>query len=245
MKSITTILSLSILFSCTNSTSTIKDTETDKSQVASSDSTEKVALQHLFDKISKLPKASFEDNEILIGDTSMRLKINVEFDGQKEGKSIYAANITTFYKASKAIQINVGSIGIGSNKEEAINVCIQEWFTVFGIPFTNMLNDDKSISISNLKIFSGLMGIRGNLPENTWLKGDDEMTKRIIFQIQEQIKNESGDIIPIDIKLMIGKNGVSDGECRIANKVSEQLLESLKELIGHHRTRDLYSSNFI
>jgi hypothetical protein len=231
MKSIiTSILSLYILLSCTNSTSTTEDDETGKSQVATSDSTEKVALQHLFDKISKLPEVRFKDNEILIGDTSIRLKINVEFDGQKEGKYIYATNIATFYKASKETQINVGSIGIGSNKEEAINVCIQEWFAVFGIPFTNMLNGDKSISVSNMKVFSGLMGIRGNLPENTWLKGDDEMTKRIISQIQSQIKNKAGDVIPIDIKLMIGKNGVTDGECRIDNQVSIQLLNDLKQL---------------
>lgn len=227
---IANILSLSILLSCTNSTSTLKDKETDKSQVATSDSTEKIALRHLFDKISKLPKASFKDHEILIGDTSIRLKINVEFDGQKEGKWIYAANIATFYRAGKETQINVGSIGIGSNKDEAINVCIQEWFAVFGIPFTNMLNGEKSISASTMKVFSGLMGIRGNLPENTWLKGDDEMTKKIISQIKPQIKNKAGDIIPIEIKLMIGKNGVTDGECRIDDQVSTQLLNDLRQL---------------
>lgn len=231
MKSIiTSILSLSILLSCTNSTSTAKDNETVYSQVATSDSMEKVALQHLFDKISKLPKVSFKDNEILIGDSSIRLKINAEFDGQKEGKWIYVANIATFFKADKEVLINVGSIGIDSNKDEAKNVSIQEWFAVFGIPFTNMLNDEKSISVSNMKVFSGLMGIRGNLPENTWLKGDEEMTKKIISQILPQIKNKAGDIIPIDIKLMIGINGITDGECRVDNQISIPLLNDLKQL---------------
>ena len=56
------------------------------------------------------------------------------------------------------------------------------------------------------------------------------MTRKIIGQLQEQIKNETTDIIPIDIKLMIGKNGVSDGECRIDNIVSSQLFENLKNL---------------
>ncbi len=231
MKSIvTSILSLSIFLSCTNSTSSTNESKTDNSQVARNDSTEKVALRHLFDKISKLSHVSFKDNQILIGDTSIRLKINVEFDGQKEGKWIYAANISTFYQTGKETKIDVGSIGIGSNKAEAINVCIQEWFAVFGIPFTNMLNGDKSLSASNMKVFSGLMGVRGNLPENTWLKGDDEMTKKIVGQIQDQVKNEAVDIVPIDIKVMIGKNGISDGECRIGNKVSGQLLENLKRL---------------
>lgn len=231
MKSIVaSILSLFIFLSCTNSTSTTNEKKTDKSQVAKNDSIEKVGVRHLFDKISNPSKASFKDNKIFIGDTSISLKINVEFDGQKEGKWIYAANISTFYNTSKEAQIDVSSIGIGTNKNEAINICIQEWFAVFGIPFTNMLNGDESLTVSNIKVFPGLMGIRGNLPENTWLKGDDEMTKEIIIQIQDQIKSETADIIPIDIKLMIGKNGISDGECRIGNKVSGQLLENLKRL---------------
>lgn len=226
---IVSIFSLSILLGCANSAST-KDSEVGQTQVATSDSTEKVALQHLFDKVSKLPKAIFNGDEILIGDTSIRLKINVEFHGQKEDKWIYAANIRTSYKARKETHIDFGSIGIGSTKDEATNVCIQEWFASIGIPFIDMLNGGKSIKVSNMNVFAGLMGIRGTLPENTWLKGDDEMTKRIISQVQSQIKNTDGDMFAIDIKLMIGKNGVSGGECRIANKISEQLLQDLKHL---------------
>jgi hypothetical protein len=230
MKSIIiSIFSLSILLGCTNSAAT-KNDKTGNPQVATGDSTEKVALQHLFERVSKLPQASLKGNEIIIGDTSIRLKIGVEFDGQNEDKWIYAANISTSYKAGKETRLDFGSIGIGSNKDEAMNVCVQEWFASFGIPFTNMINGDENIKVSNIKVFAGLMGIRGNLPEKTWLKGDDEMTTRIISQIQSQIQNTDGDIIPVDIKLMIGKNGVSGGECRIANKVSEQLLQDLKHL---------------
>lgn len=227
---IASILSLFILLSCQDSTSTTKDSETGKSQIVISDSTEQIALRHVFNKISKASNVSFKNNEITIGDTSIRLKINVEFDGQKESNWVYAANLSTIYKASKETQINVGAIGIGSSKSEAVDICIQEWFAVFGIPFTTMLNNDKSLTVSNMKVFSGLMGIRGNLPENTWLKGDDYMTKKIISQIQQQIKTKTGDIIPIDIKLMIGKEGVTDGECRIDNEVSIELLNSLKQL---------------
>jgi hypothetical protein len=227
---IMSFLSLSILLGCANSSMTKNENELYNLQVITSDSTENVALKYLFEKLSKLPNVSFKDNQILIGDTSIYLKINVEFDSQNEDKWIYAANISTFFKTDKETQINVGSIGIGSNRNEAIDVCIQEWFAVFGIPFTNMLIDDNSISEANMKIFSGLMGIRGNLPENTWLKGDNEMIKRIFSKIKEQIKKETSNIIPIDIKLIIGKNGVSEGECRINNNVSEQLLEILKQL---------------
>lgn len=192
---IASIFSFSLLLGCSDNTSKIQNSKTDKSHDATIDSSEKMALQYLFNKINKLPNASLNDNEIHIGDTSIHLKINVEFDGQKEGKWIYAAKIATFYKANNDVQINVGSIGIGSTKDEAFNVCIQEWFAVFGMPFTNMLNDIESIRVSNLKIFPGLMGTRGNLPANTWLRGDDEMTKKIISKIQEEIESKPGSLV--------------------------------------------------
>jgi len=191
---------------------------------------EKVVLQYVYDKIKKLPHVSLKDNKIFIGESSIQLKIDVEFDGKEKGKWLYAANIVTFYKNSQNTQINVGSVGIGSNRDEAINVCIQEWFGVFGTAFTNMLNNVNSIAVSNMKVFPGLMGIRGKLPKNTWPEGNDEIVRRIISQIQPQMRSQTGDIIPIDIKLYIGINGVVDGECRVDNQVSIQLLNNLKQL---------------
>lgn len=227
---LTSTLYISLLLSCSSSPSTIKPNETPTSQVAKIDSLEKVVLQHVYNKIKKLPNVSLKDNKLFIGDNSIQLKIDVEFDGKEKGKWLYAANIVTFYKNGQETQIDVGSVGIGSSREEAINVCIQEWFGVFGIAFTNMLNGDNSIAVSNMKVFPGLMGIRGKLPENTWPKGNDEIARRIISQIQPQMRSQTGDLIPIDIKLYIGINGVVDGECRVDNHVSIQLLNNLKQL---------------
>lgn len=220
----------SLIFGCSNPTSTIKNKETEKTQVVAIDSSEKLALHYLFDKIKKLPNARLEENKIMVGDTSIQVKINVEFEGQKEGKWVYAANIFTFYKAKKEGLINVGSIGIGSTKEEALNVCIQEWIAIFGIPFANMLNDSESIKVSNMKVFPGLMGTRGNPPAKTWLKGYDEMTNKMISKIQQEIKSKPGNLVSVDIKLKISKSGVTDGECRIDNEVSQNLLNELKQL---------------
>jgi len=225
---IISILSLSLIYSCTNGTSPKNHNEITQSEGSKTDSTEKVALRHLFNKINKLPNTSFEDTLIRIGNNAIRVKIDIEADGKENDRWIFAANITTLYKSTKETHINVGSIGIGSSREEAIDVCIQEWFGAFGISFTNMLNDSESVHVSNLKVFPGLMGIRGNLPENAWFKGD--LTYKIIPQIQIPIKNKSDGIVPIDIKLLIGKTGVIDGECRINNQVSTQLLNDLKQL---------------
>lgn len=222
------ILSLSLLFSCANSTPPKDHNVIAQSEGPKIDSTEKVALRHLFDAINNLPNASFEDSLIRIGNNAIRVKIDIESDGKEQDRWIFAANITTLYKSTKETQINIGSIGIGATREEAIDVCIQEWFGAFGISFIDMLNDSNSIRVSNLKVFPGLMGIRGKMPESTWF--NDEMTNKIISQIQIPIKNNSDGIVPLDIKLLIGKTGVIDGECRINNQVSTQILNDLKQL---------------
>jgi hypothetical protein len=230
MRGVMPIISILILFlSCSNSTSTKdRETETDSTVVATG--FEDTALQYLFDRIDKSQGTSFKDKEILVGKKSIRLKVNIMFDGIKQGKWIYAANITTVYKNDEETHVHFSSIGIGTNRDEAIDICIQEWFGGFGLSFTNMLNNTKGITIAGKKVFSGLMGVRGTLPENTWLRGDDEMIKKIVLQIQSQLNGTTEQLIPIDIKLMIGKNGVTNGECRVGNEVSVELLNALKQL---------------
>ncbi|WP_445712471.1 DUF6348 family protein [Flavobacterium sp.] len=228
---LTTIILISLtLFGCGTSTS---DSAKDKSHnelIIESVNSEKISAKYLYDKIANKNKTILQDNEILIDDTSIKIKVTVDFDGKKEGKYIYSANFLTIYKTGHVNEINVGSIGIGTSKDEAVEVSIHEWFAVFGIPFTNMLRDTNSISLSNMKIFSGLMGIRGTLPENTWMDGSDEMNKKIISQIKNQINFSKATLIPIDIKLMVGPNGVTDGECRLGNEVSIELLDALKKI---------------
>lgn len=225
---IASTLSFLILLGCKNSSNPPKD-EIPQSQVAQGDSTEKIALQLIFQKINKSSNAGLKDDKIFIGNSSIGLNIKVEAEEQKADNWIYAANITTTYKNTNETQIQIGSIGIGSNKHEAVNVCIQEWFGLFGTAFTNMINGENGIRVSNRKVFPGLMGIRGLLPENAWPNGEEDLTKKIISQIEPLIKDKAG-IIPIDIKLMIGKNGIIDGECRIDNNVSPEVLNNLRQL---------------
>jgi hypothetical protein len=223
------LLSLTALVSCNESPS--KTPQADNvTTAAKNDSTDKIALHQLFSKLEKLPNVKLSNNEIQKGDTSIQLSVEVEVNDQKDSRWIYAANFKTVLTDGTENRINVGSIGIGSSKEEAVDVCIQEWFAAFGVPFTNMLNNEKSVTVAGMKVFPGLMGIRGQLPENTWLKGDDYMTNKIISQLQEEVKAVSARIIPIDIKLMIGNGGVVNGECRIGNEVSAEVFSSLKKL---------------
>ena len=93
-----------------------------------------------------------------------------------------------------------------------------------------MLKDSSSIVLSDKKVFPGLMGIRGDLPGSTWLRGDDNMTKKIISKIGNRIHPKTDEITSININVMVNNKGTIDGECRLNNQDSEALLSDLKQL---------------
>ena len=226
---IKTVFLASALFGCTSPSLPDKSNDTVNQQ----DVNKKVgeaALRQIFNKIRNLPNTKFTGKRIVIGDSTITLKTNTEFNGQKAGNWFYTAAFSTLCNFGQAEDIIVGSIGIGSSASEAQEVCLQEWFATFGTAFTNMLHDSSGIALSNTRIFPGLMGIRGNLPEKTWLKGDDAMTKKIISKINSEIHPEINKITAININIMISSKGTIDGECRLNNQVSEALLENLKLL---------------
>ncbi|MFK7747372.1 MAG: DUF6348 family protein [Kordia sp.] len=229
MKNIkSTLLTFVICFFIYNCNGQSKNTE--KKIASELNTVNETATQYLYNRIVKDSKAVKKGNKITLGDKSIEVNLSVEFDGQQEGKWIYASNFSTIVKTSKKIEFNISSIGIGNSREEAINVSIQEWIAAFGIPLSDMLNNKNGYKISETMVFSGLMGIRGNLPENTWLNGDTAMTTKIISHLSQLIKSEKDEIVTIDIKLLIGKNGVLDGECKLENKVSTELLNKLKTI---------------
>jgi len=220
---------LSALLGCTSPSSPDKSSDTANQQEAN-DKVEEIALRQIFNKMRKLPNTKFTGKQIIRGDSTITLKVTTEFNGQKEGSWIYAAAFSTLCHFGKDEKITIGSLGIGSSAREAQDICIQEWFATFGTALINMLQNSEAIALSDKKIFPGLMGIRGNLPENTWLRGDDNMTKTIMSKIGNKIHPEPNKIISIAINIMVNNKGSIDGECRLNNQVSEELLSNLKQL---------------
>lgn len=205
-----------------------KDTE--KKRISILNEVDKTATKLLYDKIISNSKTIKNGNKILVDNASIEINSKVEFDGKNQGNWIYATNFSTIIKASENTEFNIGSIGIGNSREEAIKVSIQEWFAIFGIPLSDMLNNKNGDKISEKMVFSGLMGIRGDLPKNTWLNGDSAMTTKIISHIDQLIKVTKDEIVYLDIKLMIMNNSIVDGECKLGNQVSIELLNQLKNI---------------
>ena len=232
----TVALYILVMIGCADETTTKKGSAHNSLPAALQDTTVLYALQQFQTKLVENGRINaainLKNEQIQVGDTTIRLKIKVEYQGQKDGQNIFAANFMTslVIPTGENTEIDNGVIGIGSDPQQAYKNCVQDWMNVFGNPLANLVNKKNAFSIDNMNVYAGLMGIRGSMPGNTWLKGDELMSRRIFGGIGQLVKSNKDKIVPVDIKLLVEKGKVVSGDCRLGNIVSFELLKKMKAL---------------
>lgn len=232
----TVALYIVVMIGCADETTTKKGSAHNSLPAALQDTTVLHALQQFQTKLVENGRANatinLKNEQIQVGDTTIHLKIKVEYQGQKDGRNIFAANFMTSLvtPTGENTEIDNGVIGIGSDHQAAYRNCVQNWMNVFGNSLVNMLQNKNGFTINNTKVYAGLMGIRGQLPANTWLNGDERMARKIFAELGQLVKSNKSRVVPVDIKLLIEKGTVNSGECRVGNIVSFELLKKLKGL---------------
>jgi hypothetical protein len=192
------------------------------------------ALAKLYEVLQKSDtsnKVEIKNNEIRIGKIKIKVSTAIEFDGNRQESWIFAAKYETKLIDDKESVFTIGSIGIGQDKKDAEGTSIDEWLALFGSSLSQMLqNPEKGISVENYQIFPGLMGIRGEKPLQSWINGSESMNKKIITSLLPNIKKSVNKITPVNLLISVSPNGVVEGECKINNENSEELLDAIKKL---------------
>ena len=225
-----------IFIGCTTTSTDSKQRKVEVGSVVQQDTSVVYALHRLYNSFKDGGVAggtiSLKKDLIQLGDTIIRLKIKVEYQGRKEAQNIYAANYMTTLVMSTGqnIEIDNGVIGIGSTPQDAFKNCVQDWMNVLGTPLINLLQKKNGFNLDNMNVYAGAMAIRGSMPANTWLKGDQAMSRRICSGIAQLVKSNKDKIVPVDIKVLVEKGKVVSGECRLGNIVSFELLKKMKAL---------------
>lgn len=221
------ILLLVVLISCNSGGAGTPDSKEPGKNI------ENIALEKLYTLLqNKGVRAELKSNEIHVQENTIKLKINVEHEGKQQDKWLCAISIATTYKAKQDNKITIGSIGVGNSLEEAMGISITEWLATFGEPFSNLLSSDSSdvLVIGNKVVYPGFMGFRGNRPENLFVQTPQNPEEKIFTAIEPLLTEDGKEITPVELKLMIGANGAIDGECKINNIVSAEVLNNMKKL---------------
>lgn len=190
----------------------------------------KIALTKLFDIVkSENKEAVLGENEIVLGKDRIQVKVTIENELEDEKDYIIAARFDTKLTRMDENIFTVGSIGIGVDKKDAEETVVDEWIGLFGVALGNLLQD-KAIKIDNLKVYSSLMGIRGQKPSNSWIDGSPEMTKKIVNTLATLIKKQNKEINSINLIIAVSQEGEIQGECYLNNEVSREVFDKIKEL---------------
>lgn len=229
-------LMLLILIACDSTSTDSQQRKVKAVNVVQQDTSVVFALNQLYVRLKKEGYAkktvSLKKDQIQIGDTIIRLKIKVEYQGKKEAQEIYAANYITILlmPSGKSIEVDNGVIGMGPTPQDAFKNCVQDWMNILGTPLINLLQKKNRFNILNMHVYAGAMGIHGQMPGETWLKGDQVMSRKILSGVGQLVKSNNDNIVPVDIKLLVEKGKVVSGECRLGNIVSFELLKKMKDL---------------
>ncbi|MDQ4120495.1 MAG: DUF6348 family protein [Acidobacteriota bacterium] len=172
-----------------------------------------------------------KNDEIRVGKTKIKVTTAIEFDGNHQNSWIFAARYETKLVDDKETVFTISSIGIGKDKKDAEETSIDEWIALFGTSLSEMvLKPDKGILIENYQIFPGLMGIRGEAPSQSWIDGSESMSKKIVNSLLPIIKKSDKKLTSINLLIKVSENGSVEGECRINNETSKDLLEAIQKL---------------
>jgi hypothetical protein len=216
------------------------------SQIKSMSDLDTKSLSKLFQaiKAKNIENAELKKDEIVIGKTRIKVITTIEHDLSNQGKWIFAASYDTKLIDTNETVFTIGSIGIGSDRNDAEKTSIDEWIGLFGSALVEMLAKSEGIKIEDLHIYSGLMGIRGEKPSQSWLDGSPEMNKKIINVLLPIIKKSNKNIDSLNLILTVSKNGEVEGECRFNNEVSEEVLSELKKLSWGKNQTDFMFKQF-
>ena len=214
------------LFAVSACVSPAKTPEIQKPETSKIDEISKVAATELHKLLANNNQnVELKDGKIISGKKVIEVSVVTEHSLEKDGKWIFAGRFETKLTENEVNNFTVGYIGIGDNKQDAINTSIQEWLNLFGTALEGMiLNSESVLKFDNFKVFAGNTGIRGNPPIHSWNNGSEEMNRKIIAQLLPLIKKINKDINFINLMLTVNEKGEIDGECRINNEVSQEII---------------------
>lgn len=231
MKFIATIILLLNLLSFANCQKRENKIE-NNSPVKSINNFDTKPLSKLFEaiKAKNVENVELKKDEIVVGKSKIKVLTTVEYDGSNQGKWIFAVKYDTKLIDENEMIFTVGSIGIGSDKNDAEETSVDEWIALFGTAFSELLTKAEGNTIGDFKVYSGLMGIRGEKPSQSWIDGSPAMNKKIISVLLPMIKKSNKEINALNLMLSVSPNGEITGECRLNNEVSQEILTELKKL---------------
>jgi len=169
---------------------------------------------------------SVSNGVLRVGGHSVDLMPVVESRGAQQGKNIVAMHIEVFVDGIQRPEAVFGAIGIATTPEEAIAAGLGEWYLAPGVPLFEAIGDKKpAFVIADYDVFAGALGLRGSAAVG-WVDGSDAMNRKILDAALPAL-SQPGDLLVLDLKVMVPATGQPQSECRLSGVVSSDAASNL------------------
>jgi hypothetical protein len=167
-------------------------------------------------------------DRIQIGSKDVRLVAQIENEERADAKFLVGLRVDVLV-GEVPQPFTFGSVGVGSNRDDAIATDVFEWSQYVGRALLGALgvkSSDLPQSVGPFLVYPGLTGIRGS--GGVWSAEKDRQLLHHLETIIQGLNRSSGEFHSISLMLAVRVNGILEGECRVDGVVSPAALTAIQ-----------------
>jgi hypothetical protein len=168
-------------------------------------------------------------SRIRIGRKVVRLAAKIENDEHVDTKFLIGLRVDIL--VDDVLQpLTYGSVGIGSNRDQAISAAVSEWAMAMGEALLGALGmkiGSQPEQMGSLLVYRGLAGIRGS-DRVIWSSENDKRLVHKLGAFFGGLEHSPGELHSLSLMVVVRPNGKPEGECRIDGAISSSLLKAVQ-----------------
>lgn len=170
-------------------------------------------------------------NVLKVNGIEMRVTLAVEHDSNRGSDFVFAARFETRLSGRIQKEFTVGSIGIGTSRDDAIETSIDEWVDLFGRSLVLLIEGKKrELVIGKYSAFPGATGFRGEVPTLGFFANEKTMHDAILRSLDKVIVQPEKDHVLLNLMISVDERGKVSGECRLDGVINDEGINALRNI---------------
>lgn len=167
-------------------------------------------------------------DRIQIGGKEVRLVAQIENEERADAKVLVGLRVDVLADGVPQ-PFTFGSVGVGENRDDAIETAVFEWSQYVGRALLGALgvkSGDLPRSIGQFLVYPGLTGIRGS--GAVWSAEKARQLLQHLETLSQVLDRSSGEFHSISLMVVVRANGTVEGECRVDGVISPAALTAVQ-----------------
>lgn len=181
------------------------------------------------------------DTVVQLGEHTLSLEATIPAVTRMGDSILVQMDVSAAVDSVAVPALGSGSIGIGSNEDDAFAAAVEEWVLQYGTPISQAIWPEgvrdpaltRTFPTGRHEVVVGPTGIRGE-PPRSWRDGKPpDLGAQIVdaaAPLLDSLLTTSSPYHAITLTLAIGKGGGLEGECRVDGRVSPELLAAMAQV---------------